>query len=88
VNEKTIRDKLQILLPHWIEHNKNHEAEFRKWAELARAEGSEHLAALLDKATTSMSVTDEVLKTTLSEAGGSPNDSHHHPHTHHPHHHH
>jgi len=82
MNEKTIREKLQILLPHWIEHNKNHEAEFRKWAELARTEGSESLAALLDKATTSMAVTDELLKTTLCEAGGPSIDSHPHPHSH------
>lgn len=85
MDEKTIREKLQILLPHWIEHNKNHENEFRKWADLARAEGSESLAALLDKATTSMSATDELLKTTLSEAGGSLSDSHHHTHSHHHH---
>ena len=87
MNEKTILEKLQVLLPHWIEHNKNHEAEFKKWADLARAEGSEHLAALLDKATTSMSVTDELLKTTLREAGGPSIDAHPHPH-HHPHSHH
>ena len=24
-------DKFRILLPHWIEHNKNHEEEFNKW---------------------------------------------------------
>ena len=25
-------DKLRILLPHWVEHNGEHAAEFRKWA--------------------------------------------------------
>jgi hypothetical protein len=28
-------DKLRMLLPHWIEHNAEHAAEFRKWAEQA-----------------------------------------------------
>ncbi len=26
-------DKLRVLLPHWIEHNGEHAAEFRQWAE-------------------------------------------------------
>ena len=25
-------DKLRMLIPHWIEHNEGHAAEFRKWA--------------------------------------------------------
>lgn len=29
------RDKLRLLLPHWIEHNKEHASEFRRWAEKA-----------------------------------------------------
>jgi hypothetical protein len=28
-------DKLRVLLPHWIEHNAEHAAEFRQWAERA-----------------------------------------------------
>ena len=33
--------KLRILLPHWIEHNVEHAAEFREWAERARVAGQE-----------------------------------------------
>jgi antirestriction protein ArdC len=29
------REKLLVLLPHWIEHNEEHAAEFRRWAEQA-----------------------------------------------------
>jgi len=29
------REKLRILLPHWIEHNGEHAGEFRQWAERA-----------------------------------------------------
>jgi hypothetical protein len=28
-------EKLRVLLPHWIEHNAEHAAEFRQWAEWA-----------------------------------------------------
>lgn len=35
----TDEDKLRVLLPHWIEHNAEHAAEFRQWAEKARAAG-------------------------------------------------
>jgi len=31
----TEQEKLRALLPHWIEHNTEHESEFRRWAELA-----------------------------------------------------
>jgi hypothetical protein len=31
----TDQDKLRALLPHWIEHNADHAAEFRRWAERA-----------------------------------------------------
>ena len=33
--------RLRILLPHWIEHNAEHAAEFREWAERARVAGQE-----------------------------------------------
>ena len=31
----TGRDKLRALLPHWIEHNAGHAADFHLWAGLA-----------------------------------------------------
>jgi nickel/cobalt exporter len=30
-----IQERLHILLDYWIEHNKEHEEEFRKWADKA-----------------------------------------------------
>ena len=33
------REKLKILLKHWIEHNTEHSEEFREWAEKAKAFG-------------------------------------------------
>jgi hypothetical protein len=41
---RTDEDKLRALLPHWIEHNSEHAAEFRLWAEKAQAAGREDVA--------------------------------------------
>jgi len=29
------QEKLRVLIPHWIEHNQEHAAEFRRWAKAA-----------------------------------------------------
>ena len=78
MNPKTTIEKLRILLPHWMEHNRNHEAEFRQWAVSARTEGAESLAALLDKAAANMAATGELLKKAGTEVGGSADEHHHH----------
>lgn len=82
MDQKTTREKLQILLPHWIEHNHNHEAEFKKWADLVRSEGQETLAELLHQAVASMAETDSILQKVLAEIGG-PGEGHCHHHHHH-----
>ena len=84
MDQKTTMEKLRILLPHWIEHNHNHEAEFKKWVELVRSEGQGALADLLAKAVASMAETDTILKKVLAEIGG-PGEGHHHGHHHHQH---
>ena len=38
-------EKLRVLIPHWIEHNQEHAAEFREWAEQAGGAAPEILAA-------------------------------------------
>jgi len=83
MDHKTTVDKLRVLLPHWLEHNQNHESEFSKWAASARAEGQENLAAILDQAVASMAATDAILKNALQEAGGPAEAPHHHHHHHH-----
>lgn len=76
-------EKLRVLLPHWVEHNHNHETEFRKWADAAAAEKQHVLARLLADATASMAATDELLKKALAEVGGPSDAPHHHHHHHH-----
>jgi len=66
VNKNTAMDdiqkKLQTLLDYWIEHNSEHEKEFRDWADRANASSTE-VAQQLQKAATKMaSVSDELMK--------------------------
>ena len=81
MDPKTTIEKLRILLPHWIEHNRSHGAEFIQWAASARTEGSGSLAALLDQAAANMAVTDELLRKAGTEVGG-PCEAHDHTHDH------
>lgn len=87
MSEKSNIEKLQILLPHWVEHNNNHEKEFKTWAGAIRAEGRTELADLLDKAVASMAETDKILKAAIAKMGGPAGGEHHHHHGHHHHHH-
>jgi len=36
---KSDMEKLEVLLRHWVEHNREHSEEFREWAEKAGALG-------------------------------------------------
>jgi len=57
-----IQEKLQILLDYWIEHNSEHEKEFRDWADKV-APSSTEVAKQLQKAATKMAaVSDELMK--------------------------
>ncbi len=63
-------DKLRVLLPHWMEHNAEHAAEFRDWAEKARAAGQEEVAEDIDTAATELGWVNEALSAALEELGG------------------
>jgi len=76
MDPKTAIEKLQILLPHWVEHNQHHAAEFKKWA------AAGNLAALLEQAAANMIATDELLKKAVAEVGGTTAEVHHHLHDH------
>jgi len=45
----TDAEKLQMLLSHWLEHNKSHSAEYLKWAEVARQDGKTAAAELIEQ---------------------------------------
>lgn len=76
-------DKLRVLLPHWIEHNQSHIAEFTKWREVAAAEGSIGAVGLAE-AVAAMTRAGEALSGVLAQLGGPlPPPGHHHHHHHH-----
>lgn len=63
-------EKLRALLPHWIEHNSEHAAEFRLWAEKARAVGRVAVAEEIDTAAEKLGWVNESLTFALQELGG------------------
>jgi hypothetical protein len=64
---KTALAKLRILLPHWIEHNEEHAASFREWADKARELGLEPVAEQIEVATDQMSACGQALAAALRE---------------------
>jgi hypothetical protein len=57
-----VREKLHILLDYWIEHNSEHEQEFRDWADKVGSSSAE-VAQQLQKAAIKMTaVSDELMK--------------------------
>lgn len=61
--------KLRILLPHWIEHNVEHAAEFREWAERARVAGQEGAASDIALAAEELEWANEELAAALEKLG-------------------
>ncbi len=59
--------KLRILLPHWIDHNDEHAASFREWAERAREIGLEAVAKQMEVAVERMAACGEALAAALKE---------------------
>ncbi|MGB5926362.1 MAG: hypothetical protein WBH01_09800 [Dehalococcoidia bacterium] len=57
-----VQEKLQILLNYWIEHNSEHEKEFRDWADKVGSLSTE-VAKQLQKAASKMAAaSDELMK--------------------------
>lgn len=44
VKDKSIIEKLGVLIHHWISHNEEHAQEYRKWADRLEAEGLGEIA--------------------------------------------
>jgi len=77
------REKLQRLIPHWIEHNCAHADEFTRWAEQAAADGHARAAARIDTAAALLRRAEAELIAALEQVGGAAaehnhDDSHHH----------
>ena len=73
--------KLRVLLPHWMEHNEEHAAEFAGWAEKAAAAGHEGGAQMIRRAAQEMRQANDTLHSALDDLGG-PLSAGPHSHTH------
>jgi hypothetical protein len=70
MSEQNTVKKLRVLLPHWIEHNNNHIAEFRKWESEARTDAGQEVAILLEKVIGDMEKAGKSLSEALEKVGG------------------
>ena len=80
-----ITEKLRVMLPHWIEHNRGHADEFSRWAQEA-APHDQELASLLTRAVEALTQAQSALDEALTRAGGPLADEDHRHHHHHHHH--
>jgi len=63
-------EKLRVLLPHWIGHNEEHQAEFERWARSCQDAGGPGISAALIKAAEASEKVTNRLKEALLLAGG------------------
>jgi hypothetical protein len=82
MSEKTGVEKLRILLPHWIEHNDSHIAEFAKWQQVIAEETGGKASEKIGEAVAAMEKAGKVLSEALTELGGGLEGHHHHHHGH------
>ena len=64
------QEQARALLPHWIEHNAEHAAEFRRWADKVRAAGQEEAAEEIVLAAKQLGWVNEALAAALETLGG------------------
>ncbi len=79
-------DKLRVLLPHWVIHNKEHGSEFATWAEKVRTsdhQAADDIAAQLSRAVSACHEVTEALERAMELAGGPLDHAHAHTHSHH-----
>ena len=64
-------EKLQVLLPHWVEHNAEHADELRSWADSMQYSSKIDVAKRLFAAATSLQNAGDHLLKLLGEASGA-----------------
>jgi hypothetical protein len=57
-----VQEKLHILLDYWIEHNREHEKEFRDWADKVTSLSGEVAQRLQEAATKMAAVSNDLMK--------------------------
>lgn len=79
------REKLQLLLNHWLQHNKSHSSDYLKWADVARQGNHTKTAEFIEQAAEFLKKSDKSLEKAL-ESVGDRNQEHQLEHHHHHHH--
>ena len=64
------RDKLKILLAHWVAHNNEHRDEFREWADKAKVLGETAVSDLMRQAAQEMDRSSNSLAQALKKLEG------------------
>lgn len=64
-------DKLRALLPHWLEHNEEHAADFARWAATVEEAGHGKAATQIRDAIERMEQVNEALRAALETLGGA-----------------
>ena len=57
-----LQEKLQVLLDYWIEHNSEHEQEFRDWADKVASSSTEVAKQLREAAAKMAAASDKLMK--------------------------
>ena len=77
----TEMEKLRALLPHWIEHNREHASEVDRWADIAATEGHSDAARMIRQAVENVRQANGLLDRALEDLGGAvPLETHGHGH--------
>jgi head-tail adaptor len=66
------RDKLRVLLAHWMDHVREHADEFHLWAQEAGASGDERIASHLEGAAQEMRIANSRLLAALEALSKEP----------------
>ena len=72
-------EKLRVLLPHWMEHNDEHAADFVGWAAKATLAGHDDAAQMISDAADAIRQANAALQSALEGLGGPLSGQ---PHTH------
>ena len=61
------REKMPIIIKHWIEHNESHIEEYRQWAEKAGEMGLDGIKSRITEAMEAMAQSNSILKEAQKE---------------------
>lgn len=76
MSDSSDREKLRILLTHWVIHNDEHAEEFRRWGDRVEQWEDKAVASDLTAAVRGMAAVNEHLSAALERLGGPADHPH------------